>query len=256
MALPSWLLVSMGGRCSQCLGPSPILGSLGPFHHWRHKSRVSLWGPPCAHGVLGTLHEEVRYKVDLQYKEWLNAYSLSLQKALDTLLFVSQSRPLHPPSDALHNIGSCPLKGATLRVETLLLSCTKAWCFCSWDNGDMQLQTILQIAPHVLWNQGHKMHKKFHDVLNYTMHTEMLMLEEWWWTKANTLTLTTLTFTILETLNPFHFLVSHLCNWLLGLLLWSLHHFDLNQLTMGAKVVFVYHVLSFVRNCRLPKIWT
>src|ERR1700738_3131239 len=31
--------------------PSPTLGSLGPSHHRRHKSQVSLRGPPCAHGV-------------------------------------------------------------------------------------------------------------------------------------------------------------------------------------------------------------
>ena len=59
MALPSWLLVSVGGRRSQRLGPSPALGSLGPSHQWCHKSRVSLWAPPCAHGVVGTPHGEV-----------------------------------------------------------------------------------------------------------------------------------------------------------------------------------------------------
>src|ERR1700738_2522295 len=53
MALPSCLLVSVGGRRSQSPGPSPTLGSLGPSHHWRHKSWVSLRGPPCAHGVSG-----------------------------------------------------------------------------------------------------------------------------------------------------------------------------------------------------------
>jgi len=60
MALPSCLLVSVGGRRSQRPGPSPTLGSLGPSHQRRHKSRVSLRGPPCAHGVLGTPHGEVR----------------------------------------------------------------------------------------------------------------------------------------------------------------------------------------------------
>ena len=114
---------------------------------------------------------------------------------------------------------------ATLQVETPLLSCTKSWCFHFWDNGGIWLQTILQIAPHVLWNQGYTMHKKFHNVLNYTMHTNMWMLEDWQQTKASTVILTTLTIPILETLFPFHFLVLHLCNWLFGLLLWSLHHF-------------------------------
>src|ERR1700738_5119253 len=62
MALPSCLLVSVGGRRSQRPGPSPTLGSLGPSHQRRHKSRVSLRGPPCAHGVSGTPYGEVRDK--------------------------------------------------------------------------------------------------------------------------------------------------------------------------------------------------
>ena len=33
-----------------------------------------------------------------------------------------------------------PTKLAILRVETLFLSCTKAWCFCSWDNAGIWLQ--------------------------------------------------------------------------------------------------------------------
>jgi hypothetical protein len=41
----------VGGRRSQRPGPSPTLVSLGPSHHRRHKSRVSLRGPPCALGV-------------------------------------------------------------------------------------------------------------------------------------------------------------------------------------------------------------
>jgi hypothetical protein len=41
-------------------GPSPTLGSLGPSHHRRHKSRVSLRGPLCAHGVSGIPFGEVR----------------------------------------------------------------------------------------------------------------------------------------------------------------------------------------------------
>ena len=40
-------------------GPSPTLGSLGPSHQWRHKSWVSLRGPPCAHGVAGTPQGDV-----------------------------------------------------------------------------------------------------------------------------------------------------------------------------------------------------
>ena len=144
-----------------------------------------------------------------------------------------------------------PTTTTTLRVERPLLSCTKAWCFCSWDNKDIWLQTNLQNAPHELWNQGYTMHKKSHDVLNFRMHTKMSMLKELRWTKASTLNLTTLIFPILETLFIFDFLVLHFCNWLLELLLWSLHHFvcDLNWLAMGAEVEFVYNVLNFVRIC-------
>ena len=66
MALPSCLLVSVGGRRSQRLGPSPTLRPLGPSHQRRHKSRVSLQGPPCAHGVSGTPHGEVHDNVGLK----------------------------------------------------------------------------------------------------------------------------------------------------------------------------------------------
>jgi hypothetical protein len=59
MVLPSWLLVFLGSRRSQRPGPSSTLGSLGPSHHRRHKSRMSLQGPTCAHGVSGTPHGEV-----------------------------------------------------------------------------------------------------------------------------------------------------------------------------------------------------
>ena len=59
MALPLCLLISVGGRCAQRPGPSPTLGSLGPSHEQRHKSRVSLRSPPCAHDVSGTPLGEV-----------------------------------------------------------------------------------------------------------------------------------------------------------------------------------------------------
>ena len=51
----------MGG-VPNASGPSPTLGSLGSSHQWRHKSRVSLRGPPCAHGVASTPQGEVRDK--------------------------------------------------------------------------------------------------------------------------------------------------------------------------------------------------
>ena len=63
MALPLCLLVFLGRRRSQRPGPSPTLGPLGPSHQRRHKSWVSLQGPPCADGVLGTPHGEVRDKI-------------------------------------------------------------------------------------------------------------------------------------------------------------------------------------------------
>ena len=91
--------------------------------------------------------------------------------------------PLHPSSNALQQIGSCALNQQTWWVNTPLLSCTKAWCFWYWDNGDIWLQMILLIAPHVLWNQGYTMHKKYHDVLNYAIHTKMSMSEDWRWQK-------------------------------------------------------------------------
>jgi len=60
MAIPSWLLVFVGGTRSQRPGPSPTLGSLGPSHQRRHKSPVSLQSPPCVQGVSGTPYGEVR----------------------------------------------------------------------------------------------------------------------------------------------------------------------------------------------------
>ena len=65
MALPPRHLVFVGGRRSQCPRPSPTLGSLGPSHQQRHKSRVLIRGPPCVHGVLGTPHGKVCDKLAL-----------------------------------------------------------------------------------------------------------------------------------------------------------------------------------------------
>ena len=64
------------------------------------------------------------------------------------------------------------------------------------------------------------MHKKYHDILNYTMHTNMSMLEEWRQTQASTETLTTLTYPILETLNSslFGFTFMQLITWTLGMI--------------------------------------
>ena len=60
--------------------------------------------------------------------------------------------------------------------------------------------------------KGYIMQQKSHDILNYAMHTKMSMLEKWRQTKVIIVTLTTKTFPISKTLNPFQFLVSHLCN--------------------------------------------
>jgi hypothetical protein len=47
----------MGGRRSQRQGPSSTLGF---SYHWRHKSQMSLRGPPCAFGASGIPFGEVR----------------------------------------------------------------------------------------------------------------------------------------------------------------------------------------------------
>ena len=60
MALHLCILIFVDGKRSQRPGPSPTLGTLGPSHQRRHKSHVSLRGPPCAHGVAGIPHGEVR----------------------------------------------------------------------------------------------------------------------------------------------------------------------------------------------------
>ena len=65
---PSWLLVPVGGRCFQRPGPLPTLGSLGPSHHGRHKSLVSLRGPPCGHGVLSIPLERCSTYCDFWWK--------------------------------------------------------------------------------------------------------------------------------------------------------------------------------------------
>ena len=49
----------VGGRRCQCPGPTPILQPLRLSHQWCHKSHVLVRGPPCAQGVMGTLHGEL-----------------------------------------------------------------------------------------------------------------------------------------------------------------------------------------------------
>ena len=55
--------------------------TVGPSHQWRHKSWVSLHGPPCVYGVLGTPHGEVRDKLYLLcslYRSNYHSYSLDI----------------------------------------------------------------------------------------------------------------------------------------------------------------------------------
>ena len=104
------------------------------------------------------------------------------------------------------------------------------------------------------------MPKKSRDTLNYTMHTKMSMLEGWRRTKASTITLTTSTFRILETLNPFHtfgFTFKQSITWILALITSPLYFFQFYQLKMRVVVKFVYNISSFVRNynrCHLVEI--
>ena len=49
----------MGGGVPNTGGPRPHYDHLGTHQLW-HKSWVSLHGPPNAHGILGSLHGEVR----------------------------------------------------------------------------------------------------------------------------------------------------------------------------------------------------
>ena len=78
MALLSCLLVSVSGRRSQLPGPSPTLESFGPSHQQCHKSQVSLRGPSCAHGILGTPHGEVHDNNAL-IQQWLGCGSHDCQ---------------------------------------------------------------------------------------------------------------------------------------------------------------------------------
>ena len=145
-----------------------------------------------------------------------------------------------------------PTKATTLRGETWLLSCTKAWCLCSWGNGGIWPQTM-----HLMY-YGTKATQCIRNLMTFST-TQCTQRCQCWNSGGKQkrvlyVTLTTSTFLNLETLFFFfHFLLSYLCKSSFGLLLWSLHHFvcDLNWLAMGTKIEFVYNVLSFVRNCIL-----
>ena len=74
----------MGGNLN-APGPSPTLGSLGPSHQWRHKSRASLQDPPCAHGVAGTPQGEVcdnTYELEFGRKSVLSLSSPDFEQSI------------------------------------------------------------------------------------------------------------------------------------------------------------------------------
>jgi hypothetical protein len=68
-------------------GASPILVSLGPSHHRRHKSRASLRGPPCAHGVSGIPFGEVRDRCP-PYMHITTSYNLCSMCICSTTKFI------------------------------------------------------------------------------------------------------------------------------------------------------------------------
>ena len=58
---------------------------------------VSLWGPPCAHGVAGTPHGEVHYKNSRIYSTQGDSYVISLLKNPPSpTYFVYTTFPFHP----------------------------------------------------------------------------------------------------------------------------------------------------------------
>jgi hypothetical protein len=56
------------------VGGSPTLGSLGPSYHRRNKSRVSLRGSSCAHGVFGhplwTCAQQIARSFEINISIW------------------------------------------------------------------------------------------------------------------------------------------------------------------------------------------
>ena len=62
LALPTRLLVSIGGRHSQRLGPSPTLASLGPSHQQCHKSQVSPGSHFCPWCLAHSLWGDAQHK--------------------------------------------------------------------------------------------------------------------------------------------------------------------------------------------------
>ena len=167
------------------------------------------------------------FKLTFNYKSDNNVFSLGLQEALDALLFVSQSHPTSFLRCATKD-WLMPTKAATLRVETPLLSCTKVWCFCSSDNGGLitTVKTSTNCTSHTMEPVLHNAHRISRHSQLRKAHTNVdvgrVATNKNEYCNPNHFNISYLT-----TLNPFQFLVSHLCNILLRLLLWLLHHFVL-----------------------------
>ena len=166
------------------------------------------------------LLSKMQFQVDLQYQEWPTPLlsickkvwtppSLSLNLAPYILLWRSSRRLAH--AQWSNNFASW--NTASKLHQSLVFMFSR-------QREHMATNNFTTCTSHIM-NQGYTMHKKSCDILNYIMHTKMSLLEEWQWTTA----LTTSIFPILEILNLFYFLISHLCNWLFELLHWSLHHF-------------------------------
>lgn len=100
MVLPSWILVSVGGRRSLCRGPSPILGPLGYFHQQHHKSRLSLWDPLVPMVLQALLMERCMTPIASVH---LNQYPNLLQN-----LKPMQSYAHIPPCTHQMHVCSCP----------------------------------------------------------------------------------------------------------------------------------------------------
>ena len=114
-----------------------------------------------------------------------------------------------------------PIKAITLRVETPLLSCTKAWGLMFWRQ---RRHTATNNSPnctsHTLEARLHNAQEP-HDVLNYVMHTEILMLEESRQTKASIVTLTNFNISFFRNPEPFSlfgFIFTQLITWTLALI--------------------------------------
>ena len=144
-------------------------------------------------------------------------------------------------------IGSCPLKwqlasrntASKLHQNSVLLT---------WDTGGIRLQTIPKITPH-----GSKATQCTRNLTTFstTQCTHKCRCWKSGGVQSEYCNPNHFTFPILEALNPFHFLVSH---YAVNYLDSCFHHFitlsaDLNRLTTGAKVEFMYNVLNFVDKC-------